>query len=44
MSLQKIELHRNVYSQPHPFSDGKPLQCQILRELEDEISEIKDRS
>ena len=35
---------KNVWTQPHPFSDRKPLQRQILRELEGEISEIEDRS
>ena len=35
---------KNVWTQPHPFSDGKPLQRQILRKLEGEISEIEDRS
>ena len=34
----------SVSNQPHPFSNGKPLQGQILRNLEGEISKIKDRS
>jgi hypothetical protein len=43
-SLQKWSSMKNVCSQPHPFPDGKPLQRQILWELEGEISEIEDRS
>jgi hypothetical protein len=35
---------KNVWTQPHPFPDGKPLQRQILRELEGEISERENRS
>jgi hypothetical protein len=35
---------QSLHNQPHPFSDGKPLQRQVLGELEDEISEIEDRS
>ena len=38
ISLQKIELDESACNQPHPFSDGEPLQRQILRELEREIS------
>ena len=44
MSLQKMEPHKKVCNSPHPFPDRKPLQCQILRELEDEKSKIEDRS
>ena len=36
--------NQSVHNQPHPFSDWKPLQRQILGELEGEISEIEDRS
>ena len=43
LSLLKIELHESECSQPHPFSDREPLQRQILRELEREISEKEYR-
>jgi hypothetical protein len=29
---------------PHPFSDWKPLQRQVLGKFEDKITEIEDRS
>ena len=34
---------KNVWTQPHPFSDGKPLQRQILWEQGAENSEREDR-
>ena len=29
---------------PHPFTDGEPLQGQALRELENKIANVEDRS
>ena len=29
---------------PHPFADGKPLQGEVLWELENKITDIEDRS
>ena len=41
--FRKWSFVKNVWTQPHPFPDRKPLQRQILRELEGEISEREDR-
>ena len=29
---------------PHPFSNGKPLQGDILRIFEDEVADVEDRA
>ena len=36
--------YRVVRNLPHPFTNGEPLQSQVLRELENKITNIEDRS
>jgi hypothetical protein len=40
----RLERLEKVCKLPHPFSDGKLLQCQVLWKLEKEITKVEDRS
>lgn len=41
----KVNDHSSLSSEndvPHPLADWEPLQCQVLRVLEDEVTQVED--